>query len=58
MTGLFFAMSYLNNWAFAFNISQPLHMVFRSSSLVVAYAMGALCFRKRCVRIAVCKVVI
>lgn len=25
MTGLFFAMSFLNNWAFAFNISQPLH---------------------------------
>ena len=25
MTGLFFGMSFLNNWAFAFNISQPLH---------------------------------
>src|SRR5271156_3902494 len=28
-TCLFFAMSYLNNLAFAFGISQPLHMIFR-----------------------------
>jgi solute carrier family 35 (UDP-xylose/UDP-N-acetylglucosamine transporter), member B4 len=47
MTCLFFAMSFLNNAAFAFNISQPLHMVFRSSSLVVTYAVGYLGFGKR-----------
>ena len=41
MTALFFSMSYMNNWAFAFNISQPLHMVFRSSSLMVTYVIGA-----------------
>ena len=47
MTVLFFSMSYLNNWAFAFNISQPLHMVFRSSSLMVAYVIGAAFLGKR-----------
>ena len=47
MTALFFTMSYLNNWAFAFNISQPLHMVFRSSALMVAYVIGALFLGKR-----------
>jgi hypothetical protein len=50
MTALFFSMSLLNNAAFAFHISQPLHMVFRSSSLMVTYALGRACFRKRCVR--------
>ena len=50
MTVLFFTMSYLNNAAFAFHISQPLHMVFRSSSLMVTYAMGRAFFNKRCVR--------
>lgn len=49
MTALFFSMSLLNNAAFAFHISQPLHMVFRSSSLMVTYALGRACFRKRCV---------
>ena len=47
MTALFFTMSYLNNAAFAFHISQPLHMVFRSSSLMMTYAMGRLFFRKQ-----------
>jgi solute carrier family 35 (UDP-xylose/UDP-N-acetylglucosamine transporter), member B4 len=47
MTLLFFAMSFLNNAAFAFNISQPLHMVFRSSSLVVTYVVGYVGFGKR-----------
>lgn len=32
MTGLFFGMSFLNNWAFAFNISQPLHSEQRGQS--------------------------
>jgi UDP-xylose/UDP-N-acetylglucosamine transporter B4 len=47
MTLLFFSMSYLNNAAFAFHISQPLHMVFRSSSLMVTYAISRACFGKR-----------
>lgn len=47
MTVLFFSMSYLNNAAFAFHISQPMHMVFRSANLMVTYVMGWACFRKR-----------
>ena len=46
----FVAMSYLNNLAFSFNISQPLHMVFRSSNLVVSYAYGAYLKGKRYTR--------
>lgn len=51
MTALFFAMSYLNNWAFKFNISQPLHMVFRSANLITTFSMGYAFFGKRCVRV-------
>ncbi len=40
MTLIFFVMMYLNNVAFSFNISQPLHMVFRSANLMVSYAWG------------------
>ncbi len=40
MTLVFFVMMYLNNLAFSFNISQPLHMVFRSANLMVSYAYG------------------
>lgn len=49
MTVLFFTMSYLNNWAFKFNISQPLHMVFRSANLITTFSMGYMFFGKRCV---------
>lgn len=37
LSALFSVMSFLNNLAFAFNISQPMHMVFRSSNLLVSY---------------------
>ena len=33
-------MSYLNNAAFAYNISQPTHMLFRSSSLIASLLVG------------------
>jgi UDP-xylose/UDP-N-acetylglucosamine transporter B4 len=46
-TALFFSMSYLNNFAFKFNISQPLHMVFRSANLVTTFTMGYLFFGRR-----------
>lgn len=49
MAGLFAVMSLLNNIAFAFHISQPLHMVFRSANLMVTYAFGRVLFGKRCV---------
>jgi solute carrier family 35 (UDP-xylose/UDP-N-acetylglucosamine transporter), member B4 len=44
MTLLFSAMSLANNWAFAWHISQPLHMVFRSANLVTTYVFGYLWF--------------
>ncbi len=45
-TLLFFAMSYLNNVAFDFHISQPVHVIVRSSNLVVTCILG-LCLGKR-----------
>ena len=50
MTALFFSMSVLNNAAYNFNISQPMHMVFRSSSLMVTYVMGRAFFKKQYTR--------
>ena len=43
---MFFAMSYLNNVAFNFHISQPVHVVIRSSNLVVTCILGALLGKK------------
>ena len=40
MAAYFVVMSILNNLAFSFNISQPMHMVFRSSNLMVSYVYG------------------
>jgi UDP-xylose/UDP-N-acetylglucosamine transporter B4 len=37
MAAYFVLMSILNNLAFSFNISQPMHMVLRSSNLMVTY---------------------
>jgi solute carrier family 35 (UDP-xylose/UDP-N-acetylglucosamine transporter), member B4 len=44
---IFFAVSVLNNEVFRFHIAMPLHMIFRSCSLVTNIAAGALIFRKR-----------
>lgn len=38
--------SWLNNISFAYNISQPTHMVFRSSGLVVSFIVGYTVFAK------------
>ena len=46
LVGMFMVMSLLNNYAFALHISQPMHMVFRSASLVVSFAMGKFLFGK------------
>ncbi|RYG55467.1 hypothetical protein EON66_05230 [archaeon] len=51
-TALYFAMSFLNNIAFAFNISQPLHMVFRSANLISTVALGYFAFNKKYVTCA------
>eukprot|EP01091_Cochliopodium_minus_P007045 TRINITY_DN16986_c0_g1_i1.p1 TRINITY_DN16986_c0_g1~~TRINITY_DN16986_c0_g1_i1.p1 ORF type:complete len:395 (+),score=88.77 TRINITY_DN16986_c0_g1_i1:822-2006(+) len=46
MTIIFFGVSFINNKAFDFNISQPLHMLFKSSSLISTFLMGLLLGRK------------
>lgn len=46
LTALFCAMATANNLAFNFNISQPTHLVFRSSSLVVSMLIGWAAFKK------------
>lgn len=37
---MFFAINMLNNWAFAFNISVPVHIILRSFGSVTTMAMG------------------
>jgi hypothetical protein len=39
---LFFSMSYLNNVVFNFHVSQPVHVVVRSSNLVITCILGGL----------------
>lgn len=46
LTSIFWTVSLLNNVAYNFEISQPLHMVFRSSSLAVSLLLGFVLFRK------------
>mmetsp|Transcript_19888 Transcript_19888/g.50502 ORF Transcript_19888/g.50502 Transcript_19888/m.50502 type:complete len:373 (-) Transcript_19888:385-1503(-) len=47
MVGIFFTLSFLNNLVFSFHIAMPLHMVFRSGSLVANMFMGFVAFGKR-----------
>ncbi|KAJ1995020.1 golgi uridine diphosphate-N- acetylglucosamine transporter [Dimargaris cristalligena] len=47
MVVLYFLVSILNNWALAFHISVPLHIVFRSGSLMVNMVAGYLVLGKR-----------
>ncbi|KAJ1962574.1 golgi uridine diphosphate-N- acetylglucosamine transporter, partial [Dispira parvispora] len=47
MVVLYFTVSILNNWALAFHISVPLHIVFRSGGLVMNMVVGYLFMRKR-----------
>ncbi|XP_063929306.1 nucleotide sugar transporter SLC35B4 [Zophobas morio] len=44
---LFFLTSVINNWAFDFNIPVPLHMIFRSGSLIANMIMGILILKKK-----------
>jgi UDP-xylose/UDP-N-acetylglucosamine transporter B4 len=39
---MFFAINMLNNWAFAFNISVPVHIILRSFGSVTTMLAGAL----------------
>ncbi|KAG5876347.1 hypothetical protein JTB14_003669 [Gonioctena quinquepunctata] len=43
----FFTTSVVNNWAFAFNIPVPLHMIFRSGSLIANMFLGIMILKKR-----------
>ncbi|KAK9497922.1 hypothetical protein O3M35_003820 [Rhynocoris fuscipes] len=40
IVGVFFVCNVCNNFAFSFNISMPLHMIFRSASLITNMIMG------------------
>ena len=46
MGTVFYVVSVLNNEVFRFDISMPLHMIFRSCSLVVNLLMGLLVFKR------------
>ena len=46
LSGLFWLVSVLNNVAFGFSISVPMHTVFRSASLPMSLLVGALFFRR------------
>ena len=48
LTAIFFSLSVANNKAYDFNISMPVHMVFRASSLAASMIVGYLGFKKRC----------
>jgi len=47
ITFIFFSLSVINNKAFDFEISQPVHMVFRSSSLLSTLLLGLAFFQKQ-----------
>jgi hypothetical protein len=44
---VYFTLSVINNKAFAFRVSMPLHMIFRSASLVANMFLGLLLLGKR-----------
>lgn len=47
MVMMFFAVSVINNYALNFNIAMPLHMIFRSGSLIANMIMGIVILKKR-----------
>ncbi|ESN95606.1 hypothetical protein HELRODRAFT_105143 [Helobdella robusta] len=47
MVTLFFMTSVVNNYAFAFKISMPLHLIFRSGSLMANLVLGIILLKKR-----------
>ncbi|EPB83648.1 hypothetical protein HMPREF1544_09629 [Mucor circinelloides 1006PhL] len=44
---VFFVVSLLNNLALGYNVSMPLHIIFRSGGLIVNMILGALILKKR-----------
>ncbi|XP_033888226.1 UDP-xylose and UDP-N-acetylglucosamine transporter [Acipenser ruthenus] len=47
MVTMYFAVSVVNNYALNFNISMPLHMIFRSGSLIANIILGIIILKKR-----------
>ncbi|XP_077424315.1 UDP-xylose and UDP-N-acetylglucosamine transporter [Vanacampus margaritifer] len=47
MVTMFFAVSVINNYALNFNIALPLHMIFRSGSLIANMILGIVILKKR-----------
>ncbi|KPP78665.1 UDP-xylose and UDP-N-acetylglucosamine transporter-like [Scleropages formosus] len=47
MVTMFFAVSVINNYALNFNIAMPLHMIFRSGSLIANLILGVVILKKR-----------
>ncbi|CAH0715815.1 unnamed protein product, partial [Brenthis ino] len=47
LVGFFWTSSVANNYAFDFNISMPLHMIFRAGSLMANMAMGVWILKKQ-----------
>ncbi|KAK1788878.1 hypothetical protein P4O66_015788 [Electrophorus voltai] len=47
MVTMFFTVSVINNFALNFNIAMPLHMIFRSGSLIANMILGIIILKKR-----------
>ncbi|XP_041650478.1 UDP-xylose and UDP-N-acetylglucosamine transporter [Cheilinus undulatus] len=47
MVTMFFTISVINNYALNFNIAMPLHMIFRSGSLIANMILGIIILKKR-----------
>jgi hypothetical protein len=47
LVGLFFSQTVVNNLAFSYNISLPLHSIFRSGSLIMNMLVGMIGFGER-----------
>ncbi|XP_053261717.1 UDP-xylose and UDP-N-acetylglucosamine transporter [Podarcis raffonei] len=47
MVAMFFTVSVVNNYALNLNIAMPLHMIFRSGSLIANMALGIIILKKR-----------
>lgn len=46
LVGMFFVVSVSNNYAFDFNVPMPLHMIFRSGSLIANMIMGIIILKR------------
>ncbi|XP_007889029.1 UDP-xylose and UDP-N-acetylglucosamine transporter [Callorhinchus milii] len=47
MVTMFFVVSVINNYSLNFNVPMPLHMIFRSGSLIASMILGIMILKKR-----------